>query len=101
MASMMFPGVQHYMSRMGMGMVPPALPSMHSTMHLPRPPLVDHAAATMASTQNQAAMCQNSMLNPINYQNQLQNPNFAEQFASYMGFHPMQSAPQVISESNS
>ncbi|XP_019193873.1 PREDICTED: transcription factor PIF4-like [Ipomoea nil] len=96
MASMMFPGMQHYMSRMGMGMVPPALPNMH----LPRPPLVDHAAATMASTQNQAALCQNSMLNPINYQNQLQNPNFAEQFASYMGFHPMQNASQAVNMFN-
>ncbi|XP_031106607.1 transcription factor PIF4-like [Ipomoea triloba] len=100
MASMMFPGMQHYMSRMGMGMVPPALPNMHSTMHLPRPPMVDHAAATMASTQNQAALCQNSMLNPINYQNQLQNPNFAEQFASYMGFHPMQNPSQAVNMFN-
>ncbi|VFQ92694.1 unnamed protein product [Cuscuta campestris] len=98
MASMVFPGMQNYMSRMGMGMVPPALPSMG--MHLPRPPppppMVNHSppSPTMAaSTQSQAP----PLLNPlINYQNMLQNPNFAEQFASFMGFHPMQNASQYV-----
>lgn len=97
MASMMFPGVQHYISRMGMGMGPPSVPSMHNAMHLARLPLVDPAIPlTQAAPNNQAAaMCQNSMLNQVNYQRHLQNPNFPDQYASYMGFHPLQGASQV------
>ncbi|XP_069155899.1 transcription factor PIF4 isoform X1 [Solanum lycopersicum] len=98
MASMMFPGVQHYISRMGMGMGPPSVPSMHNAMHLARLPLVDPAIPlTQAAPNNQAAaMCQNSMLNQVNYQRHLQNPNFPDQYASYMGFHPLQGASQPI-----
>ncbi|KAA8526190.1 hypothetical protein F0562_008071 [Nyssa sinensis] len=95
MAPMMFPGIQHYMSRMGMGIGSPPLPSIHSAMHLPRVPVVDQAIS-MASTPNQAAMCQAPVLNPINYQTQLQNPNFSEQYARYIGFHPMQNASQPM-----
>ncbi|CAH9072908.1 unnamed protein product [Cuscuta epithymum] len=96
MASMMFSGVQPYMSRMGMGMVPPTMPSMG--MHLPRPPMVNHSAAgaaapSMASTPSQAA----AMMNPmINFQNQMKPPNFPEQFAGFMGFHPMQNPSQFL-----
>ncbi|KAH7578456.1 hypothetical protein JRO89_XS01G0384000 [Xanthoceras sorbifolium] len=53
MAPMMFPGVQHYMSRMGMGMGPVPLPSIPNPMHLPRVPLVDQSIS-MAQAQNQA-----------------------------------------------
>ncbi|XP_059283160.1 transcription factor PIF4 isoform X1 [Lycium ferocissimum] len=94
MASMMFPGVHHYMSRMGMGMGPPTVPSIHNAMHLARLPLVDPAMTQAAP--NQAAMCQNSMLNQVNYQRHMQNPNFADQYASYMGFHPLQGASQPM-----
>ncbi|TXG54518.1 hypothetical protein EZV62_019774 [Acer yangbiense] len=55
MAPMMFPGVQHYMSRMGMGMGPAALPSITNPMHLSRAPLVDQTMS-MAQAQNQAPM---------------------------------------------
>ncbi|XP_031257053.1 transcription factor PIF4-like [Pistacia vera] len=95
MAPMMFPGVQHYMSRMGMGMGPTPLPSMPNPMHLSRVPLVDQSMS-IAQAQNQAVMCQNSMLNPVNYQNQMQNPNFSDQYARYMGFHSMQTTSQPI-----
>ncbi|KAF9682860.1 hypothetical protein SADUNF_Sadunf05G0152000 [Salix dunnii] len=93
MAPMMFPGVQHFMSRMGMGMVPP-LPSMQNPMHLPRVPLIDQSIS-MAPTQNQGVMCQTPVLNPVNFQNQMQNPAFPNQYARYMGF-PMQSAFQPM-----
>ncbi|KAJ0053968.1 hypothetical protein Pint_01368 [Pistacia integerrima] len=53
MAPMMFPGVQHYMSRMGMGMGPTPLPSMPNPMHLSRVPLVDQSMS-IAQAQNQA-----------------------------------------------
>ncbi|XP_009602219.1 transcription factor PIF4 [Nicotiana tabacum] len=96
MASMMFPGVQHYMSRMGMGMGPPTVPSIHNAMHLARLPLVDSAIPLNPAAPNQAAMCQNSMLNSVNYQRHLQNPNFQDQYASYMGFHPLQGASQQM-----
>ncbi|OVA15860.1 Myc-type [Macleaya cordata] len=91
MAPMIFPGVQHYLSRMGMGMGPPPLPSMHNPMQLPRVPLVDQAISS-ATTPNQPAMCPPAILNPVNFQNQMQNPNFAEPYARYMGFHHMQAA---------
>ncbi|CAN4084566.1 unnamed protein product [Withania somnifera] len=90
MASMMFPGVQHYMSRMGIGMGPSTVPSIHNAMHLARLPLVDPAIPLTQAAPNQAAMCPNSMLNQVNYQRHLQNPNFPDQYASYMGFHPLQ-----------
>ncbi|KAK4342422.1 hypothetical protein RND71_038238 [Anisodus tanguticus] len=96
MASMMFPGVQHYMSRMGMGMGPPTVPSIHNAMHLPRLPMVDPSMPLTQAAPNQAAMCQNSMLNQVNYQRHLQNPNFSDQYASYMGFHPLQGASQPM-----
>ncbi|KAK2662051.1 hypothetical protein Ddye_000625 [Dipteronia dyeriana] len=95
MAPMMFPGVQHYMSRMGMGMGPAALPSITNPMHLSRVPLVDQSMS-MAQAQNQAVMNQTSMLNPVNYQNQMQNPNFTDQYARYMGFHHMQTPSQPM-----
>ena len=90
----MFPGVQHFMSRMGMGMGPPPLPSMQNPMHLPRVPLVDQSIS-MTPTQNQAVICQTPVLNPVNYQNQMQNPTFSDQYARFMGFH-MQAASQVL-----
>lgn len=93
MAPMVFPGVQHFMSRMGMGMAPP-LPSMQNPMHLPRVPLIDQSIS-IAPTQNQGVMCQTPVLNPVNFQNQMQNPAFANQYARYMGF-PMQPAFQVL-----
>ena len=93
MAPMMFPGVQHFMSRMGMGMVPP-LPSMQNPMHLPRVPLIDQSIS-MAPTQNQAVICQNPVLNSVNYQNQMQNPTFSDQYARFVGFQ-MQAASQVL-----
>ncbi|XP_042478496.1 transcription factor PIF4-like [Macadamia integrifolia] len=96
MAPMMFPGVQHYMSRMGIGMGPPSLLSMHSPMQLPRVPMVDQAISA-SPTPNQSVMCQPPVLNPINFQNQLQNSNFPEQYACYMGFHQhMQTLPQAM-----
>ncbi|KAL5540157.1 hypothetical protein UlMin_044036 [Ulmus minor] len=93
MAPMMFPGVQHYMSRMGMAMGPPALPTMHNPMHLPRVPVVDQSAV-MGPTPDQSVLCQNPVLNPLNFQNQMQNASFPEQYARYMAFHPMQTMSQ-------
>ncbi|KAL9419900.1 hypothetical protein AB3S75_037629 [Citrus x aurantiifolia] len=95
MAPLMFPGMQHYMSRMGMGMGPPPLPSVTNPMHFSRVPLVDQSMS-IAQAQNRAVMCQASVLNPVNYQNQMQNSNFTDQYARYMGFHPMQANSQPM-----
>ncbi|XP_024019248.1 transcription factor PIF4 isoform X2 [Morus notabilis] len=95
MAPMMFPGVQHYMSRMGMAMAPPALPSIHNPMHLPRVPVVDQSML-VAPTTDQSVLCQTPAFNPLNYQNQMQNTSFPEQFARYMGFHSMQPVSQPL-----
>lgn len=94
MTPMMFPGVQHYMSRMGMGMGPPAMPSMHNPIQLPRVPIVDQCM-TVAPPTNPAVMCQTPVLNPVDYRNQMQNPSFQEQYARLMGFHHMQTMSQV------
>ncbi|KAL0545931.1 hypothetical protein IC582_015830 [Cucumis melo] len=97
MAPMMFPSVQHYMSRMamGMGMAQPSMPSIHNSMQLPRVPMVDQSVS-VAPTPNQPMMCQPQMFNPMNYQNQMQNPALQEQYARLMGFHHMQPASQPI-----
>ncbi|XVE83651.1 hypothetical protein DITRI_Ditri16bG0103600 [Diplodiscus trichospermus] len=95
MAPMMFPGIQHYMSRMGMGMGPPALPSIHNTLHLSTVPVVD-PSMSMAPSQNQAATCQTQHLNPVNYQHHMQNPTFSEQYARFLGFHNLQTASQPM-----
>ncbi|KAG5250622.1 transcription factor PIF [Salix suchowensis] len=89
---MVFPGVQHFMSRMGMG--PPPLPSIQNPMHLPRVPLVDQSIS-MAPTQNQSVICQTPVLNSVNYQNQMQNPTFSDQYARFVGFQ-MQAASQPM-----
>lgn len=96
MAPLMFPSLQHYMSRLGMGIGPPALPSIPNPMHLPRLPLLDQAM-TATTTPNQVAVCPTTVINPMNYQNQLQNSSFSEQYASYLGFHQMQNNSQVRS----
>lgn len=97
MAPMMFPGVQHYMSRMamGMGMPQPSMPSIHNSMQLPRIPIVDQPVP-VAPTPNQPMICQPQIFNPMNYQNQMQNPALQEQYARLMGFHHMQPASQPI-----
>ncbi|XP_038994555.1 transcription factor PIF4-like [Hibiscus syriacus] len=64
MAPMMFPGIQHYMSRMGMGM-----PSMHNPLQ----------AATGQTQQ---------------YQQQVQNPTFSDHYPHFLGFQRMQNTSQ-------
>uniref|UniRef100_A0A2P2KAD1 Transcription factor PIF4 n=1 Tax=Rhizophora mucronata TaxID=61149 RepID=A0A2P2KAD1_RHIMU len=87
MGTMMFPGIHHYMSPMGMRMVPPCLPSsVHSALHLSRVPLVDQSV-TLSPAQNPAIICQTPVLHPANYQNQMQNPALADHYAHFMGFH--------------
>ncbi|XP_058101717.1 transcription factor PIF4-like isoform X2 [Magnolia sinica] len=95
MAPMMFPGVQHYLSRMGMGMGHATLPSIHGPVQLPRVPLVDQSiVSTLAA--NQPPMCPSPVLNPVNFQNQMQNASIPESYARYIGFHPMQTTPQAM-----
>lgn len=94
MTPMMFPGIQHYMSQMGMGMATPPFPPIPNQMQLPRVPLDQSVLASQAP--NQTLMCQNPILGPFNYQNQIQNPALSEQYARYMGYHLMQNASQVI-----
>lgn len=94
MAPMMFPGVQHYISQLGMGMrAHHSLPTMHTTMQLPRVPIVDQSRSTVPLT-NQPAICP-SVLNGVNFQNGMQNPDFSQAYARHMGFHHMQT-PQPM-----
>lgn len=94
MAPMMLPGIQHYMSQMGMGMATPSFPHLHNPMQLPRVPLDQSISASQMP--NQTLMCQTPTLGPFNYQNQIQNPALSEQYARYMGYHLMQNSSQAI-----
>ena len=93
MGPMMFPGIQHYMSQMGMGMATPSFPPVQNPMQLPRQPLDQSVGASQ--TPNQSLMSQNPILGAFNYQNQMQNPAISEQYARYMGYHLMQNSSQV------
>ncbi|KAG6404780.1 hypothetical protein SASPL_132356 [Salvia splendens] len=78
--------IQHYMSRVGMGIGPTMLPGIQNLMRLP---LVDQAT----NGQSQAPVGpHNPMQNPVNYPNQMPSLSFQEQYANYMNFHSMQSA---------
>ncbi|XP_073156211.1 transcription factor PIF5-like isoform X2 [Henckelia pumila] len=89
MSHMVLPGMQQFMPRIGMGIGPATIPSIPNLMHLSRMPLVDQAMA-MNPTTNQATVGLRPGLNPVNYQNQMQNPGFAEQYANYMALCSMQ-----------
>jgi len=91
MTPVMFPGIQHFMPQMNMGM---AAPPMHNPMQLPNVP--HDPSISMAQIPNQSLMCPNPVLGAFNYQNQVQNPCLSEQYARYVGYHLMQSASQVI-----
>ncbi|KAL0362228.1 UNVERIFIED_CONTAM: Transcription factor PHYTOCHROME INTERACTING FACTOR-LIKE 13 [Sesamum calycinum] len=95
MATMMLPGMQHYMSRYGMRMGPPMLPAIQNFMRLSRLPFVDQAMS-VAPTANQASISHS----PVNYQNQMQNAVFPEQYANYMGFHSMSNTSQAMNMFN-
>ncbi|BAT80818.1 hypothetical protein LR48_Vigan07g029800 [Vigna angularis] len=102
MTPVMFPGIQHYMSQMGMGIGGPSLPSIHNPMQLPK------VGQAMSVTQpqpqpqpqphmpNHNLLCQNPVLGAFNYQNQMQNQCLSEQYARYMGYHLMNSASQPM-----
>uniref|UniRef100_A0A7N0T2Q0 Uncharacterized protein n=1 Tax=Kalanchoe fedtschenkoi TaxID=63787 RepID=A0A7N0T2Q0_KALFE len=98
MQPMMYPAVQHYMSRMGIGMGP-TMPSMHNAMQLPRVPLLEQPMSG-ATTPNQVNVCPTPVLTPLRYQNQLQNSTLAEQYARYLGFQQMQAASQPVNMFN-
>ncbi|KHN12001.1 Transcription factor PIF4 [Glycine soja] len=94
MTPVMFPGIQHYMSQMGMGMGAPSLPSIYNPMQLPKVP--HDQAMSVPQMPNQNLMCQNQVLGAFNYQNHMQNPCLPEQYAPYMGYHFMRSASQPM-----
>lgn len=94
MAPVMFPGIQQYMSQMGMGMAAPSFPPIQNPMQLPRASL--DQPITVGQTPNQAAICQTPVFGPFSYQSQMQNQALSEQYARYMGYHLMQSASQVL-----
>ncbi|KAG9439630.1 hypothetical protein H6P81_019795 [Aristolochia fimbriata] len=89
MAPMMYPSLQHYMSQMGMAMGSTPVPSANGHVQLPRVPIFDQPMAS-APTSTQSAQCPSSVLNSVNFQNQIQNPNVPESFPQYLRFHPMQ-----------
>lgn len=93
-APMVLQGMQQFMPRMGMGIGPATIPAVPNLMHLSRMPLADQAMAINPAT-NQATVGMRPVLNPVNYQNQMQNPGFAEQYANYMALCSMQNTSQV------
>ncbi|XP_068656729.1 transcription factor PIF5-like isoform X2 [Aristolochia californica] len=89
MAPMMYPGLQHYISQMGMAMGSTPVPSVHGHVQLPRVPIFDQSIAS-APTTPQPTQCPSPVLNSINFQNQIRNPNLPESFSPYLRFHPVQ-----------
>lgn len=94
MGPMMFPGVQQYMSRLGMGVGHASMPSMHGPVQLPQVPFVNQSIAS-ASTANQRPPCPSPALNAVNFPNQMQNVHPPEMYARYLGLHHMQPPSQV------
>lgn len=92
MTPMMFPGIQHYMSPMGMGVGHGPIPS---PMQFQRVPLIDQSI-TSSLVPNRPPMCPAPIISPVNFQNQMQNASTAESYARYLGFHPIQAVPQVL-----
>lgn len=95
MTPVMFPGIQHYMSQMGMGIGGPSLPSIHNPMQLPKVGQAMSVTQPQPQMPNHNLLCQNPVLGAFNYQNQMQNQCLSEQYARYMGYHLMNSASQV------
>ncbi|XP_008776593.2 transcription factor PHYTOCHROME INTERACTING FACTOR-LIKE 13-like isoform X2 [Phoenix dactylifera] len=95
MGPMMFPGVQQYMSRMGMGVGHASMPSMHGPVQLPQVPFVNQSIAS-ASTANQRPPCPSPALNAVNFPNQMQNVHPPEMYARYLGLHHMQPPSQAM-----
>ncbi|XP_028798160.1 transcription factor PIF4 [Neltuma alba] len=89
MTPVMIPGIQHYMSQVGMGF---ATPSVSNHMNIPRVPL--DQSISMSQAPNQTVTFQAPVLGPLNYQNHMQNPALSEQYARCMGYHLMQSVSQ-------
>ncbi|XXG74631.1 hypothetical protein AAC387_Pa07g3304 [Persea americana] len=92
MTPMMFPGVQHYMSPMSMGV---GHGPIHSPMQFPRVPLIDQTI-TSSLAPNRPPMCPAPVISPVNFQNQIQNASTPESYARYLGFHPIQTVPQAM-----
>ncbi|KAG1368436.1 transcription factor PHYTOCHROME INTERACTING FACTOR-LIKE 13 [Cocos nucifera] len=94
MAPMMFPAVQQYMSRIGMGVGHASMPSMHGPVQLPRVPCINQSMAT-ASTAHQNPLCLPTALSALNFPNQMmQNVHLPGSYAPYLGFHHMQASSQ-------
>ncbi|XP_068655213.1 transcription factor PIF4-like [Aristolochia californica] len=87
MAPMMYPGLQHYMSQMGMAMSSTTpMPSVHGHVQFPTIPNFDQSIASAPTTTQPT-----QSLSPVlNFQNQLQNPYLADSFAQCLRFHPVQ-----------
>ncbi|KZV16616.1 hypothetical protein F511_12072 [Dorcoceras hygrometricum] len=92
MSSMVIPGMQQFVPRIGMGIGPATVPALANLMQLSRMPLVDQATATNPTT-NQATV---GLRPPLGYQSQMQNPGFAEQYANYMALCSMQNTSQPM-----
>ncbi|XP_008811822.3 transcription factor PIF4-like isoform X3 [Phoenix dactylifera] len=93
MAPMMFPAVQQYMSRMGMGMGHASMPSIHGPVQLPRVPFINQSIAS-TSTAHQMPLCLSPALNALNFPNQMQNVHLPGSYAPYLGFHHMRAPSQ-------
>lgn len=88
MASMMFPGVQQYLSGMGMGMGHASVPALHGGVQLPRVPFVNQPAAAAPSV-SQTSIFPSPAINAVNFPNQMPNIPLPESYARYLSMHMM------------
>lgn len=95
MAPMMFPGVQQYMSRMGIGMGHPPLPSIPSSVQLPASTEISDSTLPI-STPNHPLACPSPGLNPLNFPNQLSDVRLPVPFSHCLGFFPHMQLPTQV-----
>ncbi|PKU81091.1 transcription factor PHYTOCHROME INTERACTING FACTOR-LIKE 13 isoform X1 [Dendrobium catenatum] len=96
MAPMMFPGVQQYMSRMGIGMGHPPFPPIQNPLQLPGSTVTNDSIQSI-SMPNQQLSFPSTGINLLNVPNQLPNIHLPVPFSHCLGFFPhMQMPIQVM-----
>lgn len=88
MASMMLPGVQQYISGIGMGMGHVSMPAIPNAVQLPRVSIANQSVTPTFSS-NQTTTFPSPATSSVNCLNQLQNHRLPESYSRYLSMHMM------------
>ncbi|KAG0482685.1 hypothetical protein HPP92_010769 [Vanilla planifolia] len=94
MVPMVFPSIQHCMTRMGMGICRAPMPSISNLLQVPRVPQVSQSMVSSSSA-NQMPLFFPS-ISHLNFPNQMSYSQIPEPFPPYLGFHQLQPSPQAM-----